>query len=101
MRISSVMPRFSPDYELVLESTDGRLLDGATLLGGSGATATTASTTTASARRPPASPQHRARTSLALSVTAFFRSDGTLDKEAVNAAAARAGAELESRRKTS
>ena len=42
-----------------------------------------------------------ARAALALSATAFFRADGTLDREAVRAAVARAGAELESRRKTS
>lgn len=96
------MPRFSPDYELVLEATDGRLLDGATLFGGSAA-ATTAAAAATSARRRPAgqAPSHRARASLALSATAFFRTDGTLDRVAVKAAAARAGAELESRRKTS
>jgi len=103
------MPRFSPSYELVVEATDGRLLDGASLLGASSSAATTTITPAAGGRggrpaRPPtastAAP-HRARAALALSATAFFRADGTLDREAVRAAVARAGAELESRRKTS
>ena len=89
------MPRFSPAYELVVEATDGRLLDGASLFG-SGAPPPRAARSTAAASTP-----HRARASLALSATSFFRSDGTLDREAVRATVARAGSELESRCKTS
>jgi hypothetical protein len=93
------MPRFSPDYELVVEATDGSLLRGRGS-GGGGASSGRAAGGAARPRSAAAS-AHPARVTLALSATSFFRADGGLDREAVAAAAGRALADLDSRRKTS
>jgi hypothetical protein len=106
MRVSSTMPRFSPEYELVVEATDGSLLGGGSGGGGGGGGGggAAAPPPPRASSAPPSRPRsaaHPARVTLALSATAFFRADGTLDRDAVAAAAARALAELDSRRKTS